>query len=216
MLYNVPVIKNPTRGKEGKMTRIGILNPNSKNRRYLSDEELSPVTLPEIDIARIAVECQEQILRAIPEGFPDFLAETKARLASARAHLAELETMKHSTSDFTARLQDDDDAILAHIDSLVGTERLTIAQMDDAIELFTTQSYKDKHVPDKTCPKCGGLLIVKERRRFIHSTGGYDITPFVACAMWDRTGCRHKEEFTAEIKKAIDCAVSMVDLELGI
>jgi hypothetical protein len=59
-------------------------------------------------------------------------------------------------------------------------------------------------------------LIVKERRRYLRATGRYDITPFVACAMWDQTGCRYKEEFTPEIKKAIDGYVSVADLDLGI
>lgn len=75
-----------------------------------------------------------------------------------------------------------------------------------AVELFTPRSYKDKRVPDKTCPKCGGLLIVKERHRHL-TNGGDDVTPFVACSMWERTGCRYKEEFTAEVKTAIDNAV---------
>ena len=126
--------------------------------------------------------------------------------SDAAEYRANLNTNKH------VDIFPDDQGSLAHIDSLVGTDRLTTMQMIDAAELFTPRSYKDKHVPDKTCPKCGGLLIVKERKRHLR-TGGDDITPFVACSMWERTGCRYKEEFTAEVKAAIDNAVKSVEVD---
>jgi hypothetical protein len=128
--------------------------------------------------------------------------EYKAAIKAKYAELTEPKQYTHRLNEFTAQ----EEETLARIDSLVGSERLTINQMIDAVELFTPRSYKDKHVPDKTCPKCGGLLIVKERHRRLRS-GGDEITPFVACSMWERTGCRYKEEFTAEVKAVIDNAV---------
>ena len=149
------------------------------------------------------IENEEKFIEKYHATYHRLCEESKARLKYYRAALKAIQEKQA------------EDQALAHIDSLVGSQRLITAQMIDATELFTPRSYKDKHVPDKTCPKCGGLLIVKERRRHLR-TGGDEITPFVACSMWDRTGCRHKEPFTPEIKAAIDNAVSTVNLDLGI
>lgn len=142
---------------------------------------------------------------------------TEKVLESARQNKAKESagtTYNHHPNEYTACLQDDE-AALAYIDALAGETRFTTMQMIDGQDLFRRKSYRDKHVPAKTCPQCGGLLIVKERRRKLR-LGGYDITPFVACAMWERTGCRYKEPFTDEIRSAIDNAIASVDLDLGI
>jgi predicted metal-binding protein len=151
------------------------------------DEE--PVLLAKID-------GEEKFIEKYQQGYPTICDEARRRLKFYRDALEIVRNEK----------------ALAHVDLLVGDERLTTTQMIDAAELFTPQSYKDKHVPDKTCPKCGGLLIVNERKRHL-TNGGDDVTPFVACSMWERTGCRYKEGFTAEVKAAIDNAVTNVEVE---
>jgi len=61
------------------------------------------------------------------------------------------------------------------------------------------QSYKDRLVPGLTCPTCGHGLIVKEHRR--RQRGTVDsVTTFVACTMYERTGCHYTEPLSPEIK----------------
>ena len=104
-----------------------------------------------------------------------------------------------------------DEEVLAHIDQLVGPERLPISDMLDAIDLFP-KNYNNQHIPNSSCPKCGAGLIIKERR--LRQRGGDDyVTNFVACVEFERTGCRDTEPITDEIKAAIDAAVVNVDVE---
>ena len=168
------------------------------------------------------IEKEETFIRNYGDGFPWLAEEAKVRLKYYRKALEELRKQNepkqyvHKTNEFIVRLPDPgEQTALAHIDSLVGTERLTANQMNDAVELFTPRSYGDKHVPDGVCPLCGGVLIVREHKRRLRK-GGDDITRFVACTNYELTGCRYRENFTPEIKSRIDNFVSSVDLDLGI
>jgi len=73
------------------------------------------------------------------------------------------------------------------------------------------QSYKDRLVPGLTCPTCGGNLIVKEHHRRQRGLEDY-VTSFVACTMFERTGCFYTEQFTPEIEALLKKA----DAELAL
>jgi hypothetical protein len=173
-------------------------------RTHLS--ELAPSAIPqgesEEDRLLRNIDNEEKFIAKYQEGYPWLCDEARVRLKFYRVRLAELQ--KESAED----------SALAHIHSLVGADRLTINQMNDVVDLFR-QSYADKHVPDKNCPRCGGKLIVKEHRRRLRK-GGEQVTNFVGCCMFERTGCSHKEPFTPEIKHAIDTHISTADTDLGI
>lgn len=66
-------------------------------------------------------------------------------------------------------------------------------------------SYNEKHVPDRPCPKCGGLLIVREHRMRVRNSPDR-VDNFVGCANFSN-GCRHTEPFTQSIRATIDAVV---------
>lgn len=65
-------------------------------------------------------------------------------------------------------------------------------------------TYTDKIIPGKPCPKCGGNLLVKTKKRRIRGEARPEETYFIGCANFFVRGCDHTEKFTDESRALID------------
>lgn len=68
-------------------------------------------------------------------------------------------------------------------------------------------NYNHRNVPDRPCPKCGGLLIVRERRMPQRDREDF-VTNFVGCANFETRGCSYTETFTHSTRAQIDAVVT--------
>jgi len=85
--------------------------------------------------------------------------------------------------------------------------------MNNSISTGENQSYRDRHVPGRFCPKCNVQLIVNEKP---FKTTNPD-QPFymrrLVCPCLLITGCNYKEPWTPEVQAALDAAVVNVEVD---
>jgi hypothetical protein len=74
-------------------------------------------------------------------------------------------------------------------------------------------SYKDRHVPGKTCPICGITLTVNETQFKTEDPKHPFIVRRLVCPNWWTTGCQYKEKWTDEIEaELIEVAAKLAAL----
>ena len=96
----------------------------------------------------------------------------------------------------------------------INRETVQAASSDEAIQMVedtsrevidvafmpTTTSYKDRHVPGKTCPICGITLTVNEQRLKTINPERPSYQRRLTCPNYFVNGCQHKEKWTDEIE----------------
>jgi len=74
--------------------------------------------------------------------------------------------------------------------------------------------YKDRHVPGRTCPRCGIVLIVNEREIKTADPDNPYYERRLVCPNFTVNGCRYKEKWTLEIKSILDAeSLKEVDVD---
>jgi len=76
-----------------------------------------------------------------------------------------------------------------------------------------TTSYKDRHVPGKTCPLCGITLTVNETQFKTADPKHPFIVRRLVCPNWWTTGCQYKEKWTDEIEALLIQAEAELKLQ---
>ena len=84
--------------------------------------------------------------------------------------------------------------------TLCDEARIHLGYYERRLAELQNTSYKDRHVPGKTCPLCGITLTVNETQFKTADPKHPFITRRLVCPNWWTTGCQYKEMWTDEIE----------------